>query len=109
MKVFLYKYTKSDWALVTKGLPHGSILGPATFNIFLNWSFIYAIDDYYLFVTIQYPGDNIIDLAHPKMSQGGFKENVERWVEIESNCFHNNHMNANVSHFQSIMLEISRM
>ncbi len=52
----------SSWADIHKGVPHGSILGPLLFNVFINDIFLF-IEQGTLY---NYADDNTLSFCHPE-------------------------------------------
>lgn len=93
----------SDWDKIYKGVPQGSILGPALCNIFLNDIFYFIIKFINGSSLYNYADDNTI-------SYSGY--NIEQLINIlETDSlnliqwFKDNQMEANPNKFQAICIE----
>ena len=91
--------SRSDWAQMTKGVPQGSILGPMLFNIFIN-DLIYAVND--VCPLYNYADDNTLAFFHSDMEI--LRTKLEEGSNIALDWFDENHMQTNISKFQSIIL-----
>jgi hypothetical protein len=89
--------TKSDWLLLNKGVPQGSILGPILFNIFINDMFYFIKSA----ILLNYADDNTIISDHFELDK--LIECLTTESNIAINWFDNNGMQANPSKFQIIM------
>ena len=56
--------SRSSWAVLTKGVPQGSILGPLVFNIFMNDLFLF-IEKCHLY---NYADDNSLDTSSENLT-----------------------------------------
>ena len=91
--------SRSDWVQMTKGIPQGSILGPMLFNIFIN-DLIYVVND--VCPLYNYADDNTLAFSHSDMDI--LRTKLEEGSSIALHWFDENHMKANISKFQSIIL-----
>ena len=90
--------TKSQWNLLEKGVPQGSILGPLLFNIFINDMF-YFIEKCSLY---NFADDNSLSNAAPTLNE--VKLNLQYDSKICIKWFRKNGMEANPSKFQFMVL-----
>ena len=95
------KTSRSEWAVIKKGIPRGSILGPLLFNVFVNdmFHFMKKCDLY------NYADDNSLSVAscniHDVLSYLGRDcKNAVKW-------FRDNGMQANPSKFQFMIISHS--
>ena len=86
--------SRSSWAVLTKGVPQGSILGPLFFNIFVNDLFLF-IEKCQLY---NYADDNSLDSSSENLTEVLFNlsRNVIEW-------FANNGMQANPDKFHFML------
>ena len=89
---------KSDWYVLGKGVPQGSILGPLIFNIFLNdllWGIEGRIYNYADDNTIAIIGDNAAEV----------KDRLTKTSELCLRWFLENMLKANPTKFQFMVLD----
>ena len=88
----------SDWLPISKGIPQGSVLGPALFNIFIN--------DLYGFIKnaclFNYADDNTLSASGK--DPGRIKEILTQESKIAIDWFSDNSMEANPGKFQTMLL-----
>jgi hypothetical protein len=90
---------RSDWSLIKRGVPQGSILGPILFNVFVN-DLLYFLGD--KCNVYNYADDNSISVTDPNINV--MKRNLSSACCIALDWFQNNHMQANPDKFQGIIL-----
>ena len=91
---------KSEWTVLPKGVPQGSVLGPLLFNIFLNDIFHDFHDTCSLY---NYADDNTLSCSHSDLSV--LKTQLEDGMNIALKWFYKNQMKANPSKFQFIVFK----
>ena len=89
---------KSNWSVVNKGIPQGSVLGPVMYNIFVNDLMFTVKEDFY-----NYADDNTIAVVGDSLSE--VLERLEDTAKICLNWFSVNMMKANPEKFQLIVLD----
>jgi hypothetical protein len=88
---------RSTWSTLCKGVPQGSILGPALFNLFINDLF-YSIDESILY---NYADDNSIIIASESLDD--LKQNLEENGTKVTEWFCANGLKANPDKYQAII------
>ena len=86
--------SRSDWKLLTKGVPQGSILGPLFFNVFMNDLF-YFIEQCLLY---NYADDNSLKKSAYTIEQ--VLRGLSNDISITITWFGDNGMQANPTKFQ---------
>ena len=90
----------SEWLVINKGVPQGSILGPLLFNIFIND----LLDEMQGKCQIyNYADDNTIGFSHSDIKV--LKGHLTQSTETAIRWFESNHMRANPSKFQAIIMK----
>ena len=87
----------SLWAELSKGVPHGSILGYLLFNIFVNGLFLFIEKCTFY----NYADDN--SMSHSSSMLQGFLPSLLNYCKIAFEWFGNNGMKANPAKFQSMV------
>ena len=92
---------KSEWAVIRKGIPQGSILGPLLFNVFVNdmFHFMEKCDLY------NYADDNSLSVASYYMHD--VLSYLSRDCKNSVKWFRDNGMQANPSKFQFMIISHS--
>jgi len=92
----------SDWKLIKRGVPQGSLTGPLLFNIFLN-DFLFLMERYC--TVYNYADDNSLSFTH---SDVHIMKNVLEECSVKAIAwFRANHMQANPNKFQAMVLHRS--
>ncbi len=86
---------RSDWQLIKRGVPQGSITGPLLFNIFLNDLFYFLQDHCNLY---NYADDNTLSYSNSDIDV--VRSRLENVSNIAITWFNDNHMQANAAKFQ---------
>ena len=90
--------SKSQWSIITKGIPQGSIMGPVIFNIFINDLLTIVQCNIY-----NYADDNTI--AQIEMDLNILMSELENKAGICIEWFDNNMMKANAHKFQFMLCD----
>ena len=90
---------KSDWKIINKGVPQGSISGPLIFNIFMNDLF-YFVKQGNLF---NYADDNSVSVNHEELNV--VSRLLQADAEVTVKWFSENSMQENPLKFQGILLK----
>ena len=88
--------SRSDWSVIKKGVPQGSVLGPILFNIFINDIFLF-VDSCTIY---NYADDNVLSCT--ANSSENLKQCLEQNVSNMLTWFNLNGMKANPDKFQLI-------
>ena len=91
---------RSQWQIIQKGVPRGSVLGPLLFDIFIN-EIIHELQG--VCSLHNYADDNIICCSHSDMNI--LKINLGKGANLTLKWFENNHTKANPSKFQAILFK----
>ena len=91
---------RSEWLVINKGVPQGSILGPLLFNIFIN-DLLYEMQG--KCQIYNYADDNTIGFSHSDINV--LKEHLTQSTKTAIRWFESNHMRANPSKFQAIIMK----
>ena len=89
--------TRSEWSFIKKGVPQGSILGPALFNFFINDLLLLTSD----FNIANYADDNTIIASAPTVNT--LLERLTKGTKAAIHWFEDNQMQANPAKFQFII------
>lgn len=90
---------RSEWSLLEKGVPQGSILGPDLFNVFVNDLF-YCLEN--VCGIFNYADDNTLDKEGQTLE--GALQGLQEAAYKSLDWFEHNEMQANASKFQFSML-----
>ena len=89
---------RSAWSAVTKGVPHGSILGPILFNVFINDIFFLDCDCH----VYNYADDNSISYSSDTIDI--IRHFLTKDIDVFMDWFKQNSLRANPEKFQSVLI-----
>jgi len=93
----------SDWKIIKRGVPQGSLMGPLLFNIFLNDIFLFFDNGCSVY---NYADDNTLSYHHTDPTE--VKNVLESAVDTSLQWFRTNFMEANPDKFQCMVLSRDR-
>ena len=91
---------RSDWPVINKGVPQGSILRPLLFDIFINDILCEMHGKCQIY---NYADDDTIVFSHEDINV--LKEHLTQPTETAIRWFESNHMRANQSKVQAIIIK----
>ena len=94
---------RSEWSVLHKGVPHGSVLGPLLFNVFMIDFFFKLCDRCSLY---NYADGNTISISHSDTDE--LKRQLQVCTETAIQWLESNQMQVNPSTFQ-LMIIYSRL
>ena len=90
---------RSEWPILQKGVPQGSVLSPLLFNVFMNDLFFKLCDRCSLY---NYADDNTISISHSDADE--LKRQLQDCSEMAIQWFESNQMQVNPSKFQLMIM-----